>query len=79
MKHFCYLCDKDWYCSRIDCSYYTDSVYDNCQMTTKDSNTIFLSSHDMEVFLNVIEHPPQPNEALKKVIKDFKFKYGDKK
>lgn len=36
------------------------------------NRTRTLSDRDRDIFLNMLENPPEPNEALKKAVKNYK-------
>lgn len=40
------------------------------------NNSIILSNDDRDAFLNALENPPEPNEALKKALKHHKRLIG---
>lgn len=43
--------------------------------TNFDSKNIILTDSDRDIFLGLIENPPEPNQALKSAMKRFKEEY----
>lgn len=46
-------------------------------MKSKNTDKIIASEQDMEVFMNAIINPPEPNDALKMAVKEFDQKFDN--
>jgi hypothetical protein len=67
-EHTCPNCGKIAHCSQLDCTM-PEQLCDLC------FGKITLSERDFKTFVDAINNPPEPNDALKKALKDYKDKY----
>ena len=53
-----------------------NALADTAEEVLEKHNTRKLSNRDRDIFLAMLENPPEPNEALKKAVRKFKKRAG---